>query len=68
MYQFWQTGVKSQSIDICSFLFNYRLQERVKTFDQHVHDLNPKNYVLCSNVLFLSHYAEAGSKPDCFIP
>ena len=38
--------------------------------DQPVHDLNP--YVLCSNVLFLSH-AEAGDKPDqtaqfhCFI-
>ena len=27
--------------------------------DQPVHDLNP--YVLCSYVLFLSHYAKAGS-------
>ena len=43
-------------------MFNSGLQERVKIFDQPVHDLNP--YVLCSNVLFLSHYAEGGSKPD----
>ena len=41
--------------------------------DQHVHDLDLNSYILCVNVLFLSHYAEAGSKPDetahfyCFI-
>ena len=69
--------MKSQSIDICSFFFNLTLDFKKGSkhsdmhTDQPVHDLNP--YVLCSFVLFLSQYAEAGSKLDqtaqfhCFI-
>ena len=78
MYQFWQTGMKYQSIDICSLFCCLTLDFKNKSRNilnmntvQPVHNLNP--YVLCSYVLFFSHYAAAGSKLDqsaqfhCFI-
>ena len=56
--------MKSQSTDICSFSLVQIWTSGSKHLDMHtdqpVHDLNP--YVLCSYELFLSRYAEAGSK------
>ena len=68
--------MKSQPIDICSFFFlTLVFKKGSKHSDMHtdqpVHDLNL--YVLCTYVLFLSQYADAGSKLDqtaqfhCFI-